>query len=306
MRILTIILAALLLTACTGQQTLPDVQENVSPAPVVTAPVASDAVDDPQEEPVGCVLSNPEGRAIAERFMPPQGFERTAAEENAFADYLRNLPLQPEGSRVIYYDGREKPGDVYDAVIDMDVGDRDLQQCADAVMRLRAEYLYHQARYDDIHFNFTNGFNAEYGKWMQGYRIKVKGNSVSWEKNGTGSSEYADFRKYLDMVFAYAGSLSLSKEMESVAVEDMVIGDVFIYGGSPGHCVIVVDMAVNNITGEKLFMLAQSYMPAQSIHILKNEQDEGISPWYSVDFGEELNTPEWTFKRGDLKRFGEE
>ena len=94
----------------------------------------------------------------------------------------------------------------------------------------------------------------------------------------------------------------MSKEMQSVAVNEMKTGDVFIQGGSPGHTVIVVDMAVNS-DHKKLFLLAQSYMPAQDIHILKNPDDETISPWYSADFEGELNTPEWTFKKTDLKRF---
>ena len=55
------------------------------------------------------------------------------------------------------------------------------------------------------------------------------------------------------MVFAYAGTASLAKELNPTAVQEMKIGDVFIVGGSPGHCVIVVDMAENRSTGEKSF-----------------------------------------------------
>ena len=86
-------------------------------------------------------------------------------------------------------------------------------------------------------------------------------------------------------------------------MEELKIGDVFIKGGSPGHAVIVVDVAVNESTGEKVFMLAQSYMPAQEIHVLVNPNDAEFSPWYSADFGEELMTPEWAFKRDMLKSF---
>jgi hypothetical protein len=103
--------------------------------------------------------------------------------------------------------------------------------------------------------------------------------------------DYSDFRKYLDMVFAYAGTLSLSKEMDAIPVSDMRIGDIFIKSASPGHCVIIVDMAQNKETGQKLFIIAQSYMPAQDIHILKNKIDPAISPWYPVDFGNHLETP---------------
>ncbi len=46
---------------------------------------------------------------ILNRFKPPEGFQRTAAENNSFASYLRHLPLKPDGSGVHYYDGRKKP-----------------------------------------------------------------------------------------------------------------------------------------------------------------------------------------------------
>ena len=44
-------------------------------------------------------------------------------------------------------------------------------------------------------------------------------------------------------------------------------------------------------------------MPAQDFHVLKNPSDKGLSPWYPADFGEELKTPEWTFARGERRRF---
>ena len=40
------------------------------------------------------------------------------------------------------------------------------------------------------------------------------------------------------------------------------IGDIFIQGGSPGHCVMVVDVAAKAF-GERIFLLAQSFMPAR-------------------------------------------
>jgi len=97
--------------------------------------------------------------------------------------------------------------------------------------------------------------------------------------------------------------LSLSKELKSVSVEDMEIGDVFILGGSPGHAVLVIDMVEHPATGKKLFMLAQSYMPAQETQILTNPHNTEMSPWYALDFGESLRTPEWKFSRDQLMRF---
>jgi hypothetical protein len=172
------------------------------------------------------------------------------------------------------------------------------------VIRLRAEYLYSIGEYDAIHFKFTSGHNAEFRKWIKGYRPIVNGNNVRWEKSAKRNSSYASFRKYLNTIFMYAGSYSLSRELRRVQnINEMKIGDVFIEGGFPGHAVIVADMAVNRETGKKLFLLVQSYMPAQDIHILKNSVDSELSPWYDLEFGETLYTPEWTFSNTDLRRF---
>ena len=103
----------------------------------------------------------------------------------------------PKGSKVMLYNGKEKSNQsaAY-AVIDMEIGNRDLQQCADAVMRLRAEFLWKHKRYGEIKFNFTNGFLAGYKKWAEGNRIKVSGNQVQWYAAGKGVDySYKTFRK---------------------------------------------------------------------------------------------------------------
>jgi len=305
---LLIILAVLLLTSCSGNNIeqdnragpyRPDVQE--TPVQVVETPRQVEC--QPQPAPAKSEIINENGRTVLDRINPPEGFERIEVEEGSFASYLRTLPLKPHGSKVKYYNGAIKGRDVHEAVIDVHVGDRDLQQCADAVIRLRAEYLYGRGLYDRIHFNFTNGFKADYATWMQGNRIVVEGNEAYWVKKTGYSNDYASFRQYLDMVFAYAGTLSLSQEMEKVPLADMEIGDVFMKGELPGHCVIVLDMAQNKTTGEKLFILAQSYMPAQDIHVLKNPGNGRLSPWYSIRFGDSLITPEWKFHKDQLMRF---
>lgn len=247
---------------------------------------------------------NSAGKTISERFSAPAGYQRIVCAKNSFGDYLQQLPLKPHGSLVYYYNGEEKPNKVAAAVLDLDVGKKDLQQCADAVMRLRAEYLYKNKRYEMLHFNFTNGFNAEYNKWRNKQRISVNRNRVNWVSTNKESESYQSFREYLDKVFTYAGTASLAKELKSVTLKDMQIGDVLIKGGSPGHAVIVVDVAVNPKTNQKLFMIAQSYMPAQNIHVLINKNDLTISPWYVLDeSAENIYTPEWAFGKDELKRF---
>ena len=105
------------------------------------------------------------------------------------------------------------------------------------------------------------------------------------------------------MVFNYAGTASLSKEMNPISISNIQIGDVFIKGGFPGHAVIVVDMATNG--NKKIFLLAQSYMPAQDLQILINPSISSKNKvfWYSADNLSLLETPEWTFKSSELKRF---
>jgi len=246
-----------------------------------------------------------DSEAIVSRIQTPDGYKRAKSAPDTFEDWLRNLPLK-EGSPPVYlYNGRKKSNQsAHFAVVDIDTGVKNLQQCADAVIRLRAEYLYSIGDYDGIHFNFTSGDKADFTEWTEGYRPVVNGNRVRWVKSGVEEQSYENFKKYLERVFIYAGSYSLSRELQDVQdVNEMKIGDVFIQGGFPGHAVIVVDMAVNEGTGKKLFLLAQSYMPAQDIHILENSNNSRLSPWYEVDFGEALNTPEWTFGKSDLKRF---
>lgn len=242
--------------------------------------------------------------ALANRVRVPEGYARMAVQAGSFGEWLRFLPLKPGRPPVLLYNGQMKGNQqAHVAVVKLDVGMRDLQQCADAVMRLRGEYLYSRQRYAQIHFNFTNGARADFSRWAAGYRPLFRGNSVQWTRAARANSSHVNFRAYMDTVFTYAGTASLSKELHPAPVREMRIGDVFIHGGSPGHAVIVVDMAVNRANGKRLFLLAQSYMPAQEMHLLRNPLDERSSPWYALDFGDILETPEYTFTADELKRF---
>jgi len=57
---------------------------------------------------------------------------------------------------------------------------------------------------------------------------------------------------------------------------------------------IFVDVAIND-QGEKIFMLAQGLMPAQSIHVVKNLMDERMSPGYRITDDQKVTTPDWIF-----------
>lgn len=250
-------------------------------------------------------ILNEKGKTLEQRFNPPEGYHREAAADNSFTAYLRALPLKPHGAPVLYYNGASKPNyHVYAAVVQMDIGNKDLQQCADAVMRLRAEYLYRSKQYNKIHFNFTSGFRADYSRWREGYRVAFRSGKAVWKKRAVPDSSYENFRTYLETVFSYAGTLSLSRELQPVVYRDLQPGDVLIHGGTPGHAEMVADVAVNSM-GHKVYLLAQSYMPAQETQVLENP-DNAISPWYELDTQDAvIITPEWQFSTGELMRFGD-
>ncbi len=162
--------------------------------------------------------------------------------------------------------------------------------------------MYEHKKYDDITFTFQSGFAFPFKKWAEGYRVDVS-NGGRWYKKTDPSYSKSTFERYLTMVYAYCGTASLEKDLKSTPLKDIKIGDVFIQGGHPGHAVLIVDMATNE-SGEKVFLLAQSYMPAQQMQILINPNNNDISPWYQLsEIKSQLNTPEWRFGKDDLMRF---
>ncbi len=238
-----------------------------------------------------------EGNTVATRFNVPNGYTRKSYPAGTFGNYLQQLPLKPAGTLTKHFDGTIKSNKVAAAVVDISVGNSDLQQCADAVMRLRGEWLFSEKRHNDIAFHLTNGFNMKYSEWKQGKRLNAACNG--WTSGGTPSETHDDFMNYMKKVFTYAGTLSLSNELQPKNISDIEAGDVFIKGGSPGHAVIVLDVAEG--PEGKLFMLAQSYMPAQDIEVLINPNNHSLSPWYQANQIGRLLTPEYYFDWNQLK-----
>jgi len=245
------------------------------------------------------------GDTLASRIAPPPGFARPAVAPASFAAWLRGLPLKPAGASVLLHTGAPKPRqDVHVAVIDIDVGPRDLQQCADAIMRLRAEWLFASGRPGDIAFNDTGaGKPIAFARWAAGERPQMSGRAVAWSRSAQPDAGYASFRRYMDVVFTWAGTYSLERELVAKPIAELAAGDLFIKGGFPGHAVLVADVAESPATGERRFLLVQSFMPAQEMHVLKNPANADGSPWYPLAFGDQLVTPEWTFPRESLRRW---
>jgi len=245
------------------------------------------------QQPAGSTQTNPSARerdiqpdnqnqyATIGKIPLPAGYQRVPASPHSFAAFLREIPLKK--SRTVYlYNGQPKINqDAQFAVLDMSIGKEDLQQCADAVMRIRAEYLY--AENKNLEIKFTDNANVVYG----------------FSPNG----DRREFDQYMKKVFAHCGTLSLEQQLKKrAAIEEISIGDVLIKGGSPGHAMLVVDMAIDK-EGKKIVLLSQGYMPAQDIHIVKNPNYGNLSPWYKVENEMDIITPEWTFKSSQLRHW---
>jgi hypothetical protein len=223
----------------------------------------------------------PAGKKI-EDIPTPAGYKRIDVGNNSFSAWLRAIQLKKD-NRVFLYNGNLKQNQSAQfAVLDIPVGKKDLQQCADAVMRLRAQFLYDHKRFSEISFADNNGKKYLYS-----------------------SSSGESFERYLEKVYSYCGTLSLEKQLrKSNHFYNMQAGDVLIKGGSPGHAVIVMDMAANS-NGNKIYLLAQSYMPAQDIHIVKNPRNTELSPWYELKDNSLIYTPEWVFEPKQLRKWQE-
>ncbi|HZX58815.1 MAG TPA: DUF4846 domain-containing protein, partial [Mucilaginibacter sp.] len=121
-----------------------------------------------------------------------------------------------------------------------------------------------------------SGFKCDYIHYANGYRY----HNDHWVLKAKKDYGYKTFMGYMELVFAYAGTLSLEKELKPVNnPKELKAGDVFIHGGSPGHCFIVMDV-VENAQHQKQFLLAQSFMPAQNLQVL---QSGAGYYWFSMD-----------------------
>lgn len=242
---------------------------------------------------------------LAQRFAVPPGSRRVAVAAGSWGEWLRGLPLRPAGTPACLFDGRPKNNQaVVAAVVNIDPGTTDLQQCADAVMRLRAEYLF-SFNPNKIHFHLTTGYDAWFSDYLAGTTFRVAGERVLPAPKAAEALTHAALGRYLLPVFGYAGTLSLSREVQPVPLVQARPGDVLVHGGSPGHAVLVADVAENPRTGQRYLLLMQSYMPAQNIHVLRNVRQPALGAWFAVPGTQaaQFDTPEWTFASTELGRF---
>ena len=240
---------------------------------------------------------------IETQFTTPEGYVRIY--NDPYSNFLRQQPLKQKNI-VKYHNGQirfNKANDIFAAVFDYDIGPLDLHQCADAAIYLRAKYNYKFHFLDKLAYTFTNGEITTYMDYLEGAKYKIinGGNDIEKVYVEPREDNFETFRSWIDLVWNYAGTWSVEKyDTYSIDIRDIQPGDIFIQGGFPGHAVTVVDVAVNT-NNEKVYMLAQSFMPAQEQHILLNPKNNTV--WYKLDNSKIIKTPEFTFESNQLKRF---
>ncbi len=249
-------------------------------------------------------LIDKKGTTVKTRVKVPEGYKRVQHKEGSFQDFIQNYPLKKFGSKVINYDGSEyfyQSG--HFGVLEVSVPKNGLQQCADALIRLRSEYLWKRDKKSRIGFEFTSGHYCSWQKYAKGYRPKVKGNRVSFHKIAKKDFSKGNFYNYLNLIYTYSGTLSLYNELTKITLSKQLrIGDMLVYPGTPGHIVMIVD-EIENEQGEKRFILAQGNTPAQSVHLLKNPNDGDVNPWYKLQVGEYIEIPGYYFNKAKFIRF---
>lgn len=230
------------------------------------------------------IFINPNGSTVESRFILPSGYCRTDDSAGSLTGFVRNYPLKECGSCVSLYNGSESDRQwMAAAVFDLPVENCDLQQCADSVMRMYAEYFYASGQNDRIAFHYVDGTYHQ------------------WTETGGYDGTYANMVKYLHTVFNYANTASMAKEGVRISVNEAQIGDVVIKPGFPGHVIMIVDVCINE-RGEKAFLFAQGLMPAQDFHVIINPVHK-YDPWYyETEIGDIFETPGYKFQKSDFMR----
>ena len=219
-------------------------------------------------------------------FVPPSGSQRIVGD--AFGTSLGELTVAPADQSVCTFDGAVVSHRA--RVVEVPMVGGDLQQCADMAIRLRAEWLKEQQK--EVLFHATSGDPLPWKQYAAGQRPYEKNGRIAWKT----SSMAADWEGYLRAVFIWAGTRSLVA-YDTEPTTEVVPGNIVVVPGSPGHAIVLVDVARRG--DEVLVLVGEGYMPAQDFHIELGP----IDGWWLWNDGIKLD--HWDMPASGLRRFKE-
>lgn len=225
---------------------------------------------------------------IGEAYPPPAGATRVA--DDAFGAWLQALPLRPAGTPIRTHDGARVRHDGRPVSLPLVRGD--LQQCADSAIRLRAEFARARGAADDLSFKATSGDPIPWARYRDGETPYATGNKVQWKRTDPATQSWEG---WLSKVFTWAGTRSLAA-YETVRVDTPRAGDMLIVGGSPGHAVVLLDVATRG--DQTLLLIGEGFMPAQDFHV-EHGPEQGW--WLWSDEGVDLG--HWEMPGDSLRRW---
>ena len=218
-----------------------------------------------------------------------KGYTRVSVADSSYAAYLRSLPLKRRGSRLRLYSGVFAKHQILSAAVVNQPLLNKYEQCADVAIRLRAEYLWQNGRYDEIRFTDVHDSVMQYA--VDSTRLD--------------SLRY-DFEEYLKEVFAWCNTMSMYEETMPRDFMEVEAGDILVHppleGEDYGHAIVVVDVA-KNAKGKVAIMCLEGNTPAREKHIVRNLR-LWRNPWFVIDSNDrEIKFIKSRFHRGQLRHY---
>jgi len=240
---------------------------------------------------------------LADRIPAPTGFTRVPAPIGGFSDWLRFLPVLPEGTPV--RNAKKEiavPADhpSLAAVVALQPQAAKTLNTSNILVRLRAEYLWSTGKTDQAAFHFASGHLSSWREWAEGYRATVKGREVSLSKGAPPDSSRTSYCGYIEGVFKYGNYDSLYHDTETAGDSAVEGGDIFLRRGRAGHAVMVLDVATGP-RGQVAVLLGQGGTPPQTFHVLRGKDG---SPWFMLSRTAPIDVgSKGTFQLTDLRHW---
>ena len=230
---------------------------------------------------------------LADRFPPPQGSQRIAPAEGSFGDWLEKIPIDTNKKILHYYTGDEAlQQNGHAAIVDIPVKNN-VQDSRKIIMRIRAEYLYQQGRYDEIEFRNKEGRIINPRIW---YAQKYPGTEFNFP--------YREFNRFIKESLPGADWSEYMNNLERIAPSEAEAGDI-VYQKSGGSHAMMIAGAAENPSRERMLLFIEGATPPAEVHVVANPADPSISPWYRMEESRPVRTPYWVFNDRNFYRFVE-